>query len=408
MNQFFNHIVQRLPEYPQQFIQLFLDMGLFLLIGMAFSGLFHILLSKELVAKHLGKPGIGSIIKASLLGVPLPLCSCGVIPTAIGFSKSGASKAAVTSFLISTPQTGIDNIIATAGLMGPFFAIYRPITAFLTGIVGGIFVDIFDKKKKSCCNKTNQENNGNSKNENQTENELNKESCCCHSNSSPKIACEDSAKESSSCCCSSNKKKGGTSKFLNNLMEFFNFGFLTFTQDLVFHLLIGIAVAAAISTFIDKDFIQSIGITQGLPAMLIMLVIGLPMYICSNSAIPLAVAFIAIGFSPASVFVFLLAGPVTNITAIGALVKALGKKCITIYLLSVSIMAILFGYVFELLLHFFKWDVTSKIIATCHSCHKTQPLYKYIAGWIFAALLVRAIIVRMLQAKKQKKHSCCG
>ena len=116
----------------------------YLILGCFISGVLSIFLTVEIVQKYLGKKSISSVFIASFLGVPLPLCSCGVIPVSAYLSKHGASKGAVTSFLISTPQTGVDSIFITYGMLGPVFAIYRPIVAFISGILGGSFVHIAD------------------------------------------------------------------------------------------------------------------------------------------------------------------------------------------------------------------------------------------------------------------------
>ena len=127
--------------YWNEIISLFIEMSSFLIIGFIISGFLFIVISKEIIANNLGQSGLLSVIKASIFGIPMPLCSCGVIPVATSLYNRGASKGATLSFLISTPQTGIDSILITYGMLGPFFAIARPIIALITGVVGGLFAD---------------------------------------------------------------------------------------------------------------------------------------------------------------------------------------------------------------------------------------------------------------------------
>lgn len=409
MEEFKNYFLTALINYPVNFVRMFIDMGFYLLIGMFFSGLLHILFSHDFISRHLGGKGFGTIFKAALIGVPLPLCSCGVMPTAVGLSKSGASKGAVTSFLISTPQTGVDSIIATYGLMGPLYAIARPLVAFVSGIVGGLIVqlsELLPKKKQeimsqpqetqevvACCH-----------HEHEHKHEHNHEKCKHHHDEAEKSCCCSSKKTESSCC--ENRAKG--KKIQQKIVELFQFGFLDFTEELFKPLLIGLLIAVALSTFINPTFIQKLGINRGLFGMLLMLIIGLPMYICSTSSIPLAVSFLNLGFTPGAVFVFLFAGPVANIAAMTVLGKTLGKKTVGIYAATISIMAIVFGLFFDLIVETYNLQFSIKPMA-CYCCTlKPAPLYKTIAAGIFFLLLMRALVLILIKKiKKDKKADCC-
>ena len=126
--------------FVNAFLDVFLDMSLYMLIGMVLTGVLSVVMKKQMVAKHLGKKARLPAVKAAAFGVPLPLCSCGVLPTTVYLSQNGASTSAVMSFLISTPQTGVDSIIATFGMMGVVFAVYRPVVAFVSGVFGGALI----------------------------------------------------------------------------------------------------------------------------------------------------------------------------------------------------------------------------------------------------------------------------
>ena len=277
---------------------LLIEMSPFLLFGFLFSGILSVVLSVETIIKYLGSKGIKSIFLASLFGIPLPLCSCGVIPVFSYLKKHGASKASTTSFLISTPQTGVDSIMVTYGLLGPIFAIYRPIIAFFSGIVGGILVSVLDKEDD------------------------------VHTNLS---SCDED-------CCDDEG---------NIAWRIFDYGFIKLAQDIAQPLIIGIITAALIYSYLPPNYFSSIG--AGITGMLIMLFLGLPSYICATASIPMALALhMQGGFSMGSLMVFLMCGPATNIATISVSVKQIGKKSTIIYIGSIILCSILSGLLFDM------------------------------------------------------------
>jgi len=277
---------------------LLVEMSPFLLFGFLFSGILSVLLSVETVTKYLGNHNFKSIFLASLFGIPLPLCSCGVIPVFSYLKKHGASKASTTSFLISTPQTGVDSIMVTYGLLGPIFAIYRPIVAFFSGIIGGALVSILDKEED------------------------------LHDNVS---SCDDD-------CCDD---EGPVMK------RVFDYGFIKLPQDIAQPLIIGIITAALIFFFIPANYFDSIGV--GIVGMIIMLLLGLPSYVCATASIPIALALHLKGFSMGSLMVFLMSGPATNIATISVAVKQIGKKSTLIYIGSIAFCSIVSGLLFDMM-----------------------------------------------------------
>jgi len=350
-------------------------MAYYLVIGLFFAGLLHVFFSAELVTKHIGKNSISSVIKASLLGVPLPLCSCGVIPTAVFLRKSGASTGAVASFLISTPQTGIDSIIATYGMLGLPLAIYRPIAAFLSGIFGGTLISKTVKNELT-------ENLG-----------------------TANISCSS---KDSSCGCSHNHSHNNTLNEAKNkpttirgkIKRLFSYAFIEMLDDIAIHLVIGIIIAALINQLIPDTFFVKYGLTSGLPAMLLMVAIGLPMYICSTSSIPIAITLMMKGFSPGAAFVFLFAGPVTNAASISVLIKTLGKKVTALYIFSVTVMAIVFGLLFDFITGG-SYALPSTVAHISHG--STSEILKLIIAAIFLLLLIRSIGNRIYQKYFKKE-----
>ncbi|NTV67185.1 MAG: permease, partial [Chlorobaculum sp.] len=126
-----------------------LDAAPFVLLGFFVAGLFKAFMSDDFIGTHLGGNGIGSILKASAIGVPIPLCSCGVLPAAAGLRKQGAGKGPVASFLISTPETGVDSIAISWALLDPVMTVVRPVAGFLTAVAAGVAVAFSEKFGKS-------------------------------------------------------------------------------------------------------------------------------------------------------------------------------------------------------------------------------------------------------------------
>ena len=269
-------------------------MSPYLLLGFLIAGVLHVFVPKRLYTKYLSRNNKLSVLWAALLGVPLPLCSCGVIPTAVGLKNEGASKGAVASFLIATPQTGIDSILATFSLMGLGFAITRPVAALVTGICGGFLVNRLVK--------------GN-------EGEYVADASC--------------------------KVESG-----NRIWRVFKYAYFDMIQDIGLRLTIGLLVAALINVVVPNEFFLSFG-KQPLLQMLVILVVAVPMYICSTGSIPVAAALMMKGLSPGAALVMLMAGPAVNIASILVVRKSMGRRFTWIYLLTIVGFSILFGLLFN-------------------------------------------------------------
>ena len=293
-----------MEKFISIFIETFNQLSPYLMIGFLIAGFLSVVLTVEKISKYLGKQNFKSIFLASLFGVPIPLCSCGVIPVTAYLRKHGASKASATSFLISTPQTGIDSIMVTYGMLGPLMAIYRPIIAFISGIIGGLLINATEKNK------------------------------------SGEVSSSDCEKD----CCDEYDKN---SKILSAL----HYGFVRLPLDIINPLVVGLILSAFISVIIEPGFfIDTINIGTGLTGMLVMLLISIPLYTCATASIPLAFVFHTSGFSMGAILVFLMAGPATNITTIAVTLNTLGKRSTFIYLITIVIAALLSGYLLDFIL----------------------------------------------------------
>lgn len=331
---------------------LFIEMAPYLMIGLAFVAILNIYMTKEFVKKQIGKDSIWSIFKAALFGVPLPLCSCGVIPTTVYMADSKASKGAVTSFLISTPQTGIDSIIATYGMMGPVFGIFRPISALIMGILGGLFINVTNKEKAKPEKKK---------------------------LSLDVITAPPKMVDSKANIPFSEKAKASL-----------KYAFADFLDDIVVEFLIGLVIAGAITYFLPTEFLEGTGLKSGILGMIVMILIGVPMYVCATASIPIAVSLILKGFSPGVAFVFLAVGPATNAASIGILSKSLGKKLISYYLFAMIIMSIGFGYLLDFVFNYLEIN-PQKQLAT-HAHHEHSGLIPYEIQIVLAAIFTILVV----------------
>lgn len=281
----------------------FVEMSPYILLGVSFVAILDLFVSKSFILKQVSKNNIGSIVKTAIFGIPLPLCSCGVIPTSVYLEKSGASKPSVVSFLISTPQTGIDSIVATYGMLGPIFAIFRPIAAFIMGIIGGLVTLLVQK-------------NGEKKEKN-----------------TPSLNFSEIDIETKE------------TNFIQKAQKSLRYAFVEFIDDISIQFLVGLLVAGAIAYFVPDDFFANVFKGNELLATLAVILFAIPMYVCATASIPVALSLMMKGFSPAVAYVFLVAGPVTNAASLAILSKVLGKKLLAVYVAVVITLSIIFGQV---------------------------------------------------------------
>lgn len=305
-------MMEIIKDYASELLNLSNEMSPYLLLGFLIAGILHVTIDKDKIVKYLGENSLKSALYAAIIGIPLPLCSCGVIPTGVSFYKEGASKSATVSFLISTPQTGVDSILVTYSMLGLPFAIIRPIVALFSGLLGGILTTFTSEKEKP------------------TPATLADASFTIdHSmlNTSP-----------DSCGCENECK---TKKTNNKFIEIFRYAFIDFMEDIAKWLLIGLLLAALISIAIPDDFFTMIN--SSFLGILIILIASIPLYICATSSVPLAAVLLLKGLSPGAVLVFLMAGPATNIATITVLSKSIGKRATISYLATIIFSAIIFG-----------------------------------------------------------------
>lgn len=335
-----------------QFLAVVNEMSPFLLLGFLIAGLLHVFVPAGFYRKYLSRDNKLSVLYAALLGIPLPLCSCGVIPTAIGLRNERASKGAVASFLIATPQTGIDSILATFSMMGLGFAIMRPAAALVTGICGGLLVN--------------------------------------------RLVPDDGMGETS--VAEVTRASG------NRLWRVLKYAYYDMIQDIGPRLLLGLLVAALINIAVPDEFFLTFG-SQPLLQMLVILIVAVPMYICSTGSIPVAAALMMKGLSPGAALVMLMAGPAVNLASILVVRKSLGKRFTWIYLAVIVVFSVLFGLLANAL------GIGAEIVPTggaasgacCHSDAAPPQLWRIVCSVLLLIFITIALTMKFLSRFKKQE-----
>ncbi|ABN59954.1 SO_0444 family Cu/Zn efflux transporter [Shewanella baltica] len=500
----------------KNFIDLFLDSAPWLLLGLILAGLLKVFVPMVWMQKQLGGHGFKTVVKAALLGAPLPLCSCGVIPAAVGLRRSGASKAATTSFLVSTPETGVDSIAVSYVLLGPFMAIVRPIAAITSAIVAGLLVgrDDDDGKPaaksesksasdapvaaccasksatqsqavkaepvKSCCSPTKDQPlapvkaaasccSTESHSEQKTEPKsaikmtpvaatsslmttapslmtahggsvanvgvikAEKTASCCASKTAESVTPEKIlVVKKGACCGTSNKAESEThdhsahapqaqgeadsccastqdmatelksQSVLSRVGIGLKYAATDLVRDTTLWLLVGLFFAALVQTYVPADFLAQWG--DGILAMLVMVLVSVPMYICATASTPIAAGLLLAGVSPGAVLVFMMAGPATNIATLGVVAKELGKRALWGYLGGVIGVALVAGILVNYLVDSFGFVVMPQI----GEQHQMLPQWLVATSGIVLALLMAKVVFEKIPRSWIRRNDCCS
>ncbi|HSO20925.1 MAG TPA: SO_0444 family Cu/Zn efflux transporter [Desulfosarcina sp.] len=326
-----------------------LESSVFILFGLAVSGVLRIFLNPAAVSRHLGQGRFRSVFKASLMGVPVPLCSCGVLPAATALKEQGANNGAVTSFLISTPESGVDSIAITYALMDPIMTVMRPVAAFVTAFAAGIAENLLgrpDTSRPVAADLT-----------------CPVDGCCDGRNCSPEVHRRHHSL--------AEKARAGL-----------RFAFTDVWGDLAVWFLFGLLLSGIVTVMIPESvFSRYMG--GGMAAMLIMLAVGIPIYICATASTPIAAALILQGVSPGAALVFLMTGPATNVTSLTVLARVLGRRATAIYLTAIAVSAVAFGMLVDAV---YGWlGITAQ--AVVGQAGEAVPAGLELAGAVFVLLI---------------------
>ena len=353
----------------EEIIHIINEMSPYLLLGFLLAGLMHAFIPQQYYSKYLAKPNFRSVLYATLFGIPLPLCSCGVIPTAMSLRNEGASKGAATSFLIATPQTGVDSIIATSSLMGVAYAIIRPIAALITALFGGTLVNKLDKDSEGKIADNH---------EDEHEHKHEHEECCCHHEE--------------------HHTDNHKATFGQKIKSALQYGYVEMMEDIGKWLIIGLVVAGLITVFVPAEAFK---VFEGnsLLSMLLVLAIAVPMYVCATGSIPIAVALIMKGLTPGAGLVLLMAGPACNMASMLVVKKVMGTKTLVIYLASIIIGSILFGMAIDFMQFNGIIDFTANLVSSTHS-EEGSSWIAWTSTAILIALLINALVINRLRGKE--------
>ncbi|MDT3318589.1 permease [Shewanella sp. SP1S2-4] len=497
----------------KNFIDLFLDSAPWLLLGLILAGLLKVFVPMVWMQKQLGGHGVKTVVKAAMLGAPLPLCSCGVIPAAVGLRRSGASKAATTSFLVSTPETGVDSIAVSYVLLGPFMAIVRPIAAITSAIVAGLLVGRDDddgkpavksesksasdapvaaccasksatqpqavkaESVKSCCSSTKEptlapvnaaasccstERPADSEQNTESKSAIKmmpmaaapslmtahggsvanggvikaeKTASCCASKAAESVPATPEkilVVKKGACCGTSNKAESRThdhsahapqaqgeadsccastqdmatelksQSVLSRVGIGLKYAATDLVRDTTLWLLVGLFFAALVQTYVPADFLAQWG--NGILAMLVMVLVSVPMYICATASTPIAAGLLLAGVSPGAVLVFMMAGPATNIATLGVVAKELGKRALWGYLGGVIGVALVAGILVNYLVDSFGFVVMPQI----GEQHQMLPQWLVATSGIVLALLMAKVVFEKIPRSWIRRNDCCS
>ena len=329
-----------------------LEAAPWLLGGFVLAGVIYVLVPVEILTRHVGRPGAGSVVKASLIGIPLPLCSCSVIPVASSFRKQGASRGAFVSFLISTPETGVDSIAISYALLGPVLAVVRPIAAFVTALTAGLLVDRAAEP-------------------------------------SPSDADAVDVPQGDSCCSGESAEEADPAP-PSKIASILRYGLVDLFKDLSPYLIGGFVLAGLVAAALPPEFLER-HVGAGPGAMFLMLAVGLPLYVCATSSTPVAAALIAHGLSPGAALVFLLVGPATNIATMLIVNRDVGRSGLAIYLGTIAVFAVLFGLAIDFLLQ--SVPLAQSGLPTCGAHHAST--WTWLPGLALIFLTFNGVRLRL-------------
>lgn len=365
---------------------LWLDMGIYLVFGFAVAGILHQLIRRDLIVRHLGGNTVTAVAKASLFGIPLPLCSCGVVPVALSLFKRGASRGATTSFLISTPETGVDSILVTYGMLGPIFAIVRPVAAFFNGLLGGmavVWTTPRDERK--------------------------------HPGGAGDVAEKAGGASGGSCCSSGDCHAGGREEDAPHVPFFtwrslalaFQYGFVEFPRDIANWLVVGIVAAGVLSWAMPPNFLgEHLG--GGFGAMVVMALAGIPMYICASASVPFVAVLVSQGgLSAGAALVFLMTGPATNAASLLLVARMLGRRTAACYLASIVFTSFLFGWLLDLY-YALSGATLSATMQHAHRHGGMEPgFWKYFGGVALALIVLTSVssnLAAVMRARRRPRE----
>ncbi len=349
-------------------LDLFRLMAPYLLLGFTLAGILHVVVRKEWVAGHLGGRGFWASVKASLLGTPLPICSCGVVPFADLLKRQGASKSAITSFLISTPQTGVDSILASYAILGLPLALWKVLTAMVSGVLGGTVAGWVDRDERPA-------------------------------EATEADSCGDS-------CCASEAAPGVQRRttIVTGTQEAISYGWGVLIKDIALWLLIGTLLGGAIATFVPQSFLTR-DFSNPYLQMVAVLLVAVPLYVCATGSLPVAAALVLKGMPLGAAIVFLIAGPATNVATLTILGKVLGRKTLAVYLGTILVASYAFGVAFGLVFPGAALPAASAALHHEHGGLGSASWWEWACTLLLLVLVIRGLAIRWQEKTASRRAS---
>ncbi|MFH2001747.1 MAG: SO_0444 family Cu/Zn efflux transporter, partial [Planctomycetota bacterium] len=376
-----------LAEFAQQVYWIVKETAPFMLLGILFAGALRYLISEKRFVSYFGGNDLKSVGLAALFGVPIPLCSCSVLPMMISLRQRGASKGATTSFLISAPETGVDSIGITYALLDPIFTIARPVAALISAVVTGSVVNLFVRR-------------GWDRNGAPSAPGPLPEAACC--NATP---ADSGEKPSAASCCCADKVQGKKGEEEGSFFrKSIRYSFGPLIDSLTPLLILAFTCSALIGVFIPDRFLENT-IVHGWSGMVIMLLIGIPVYVCATSSTPLVAALLLKGLSPGAALVFLLSGPVTNLGTIIAVMHQMGKRVMVIYVVCTAILTLLAGGIIDSIYSDLGIPVTAIVGKSSEMI--PEPLKVTAVAALFALMVASARRTRLLNRWLERMRTWC-
>ncbi len=347
-------------EFISSFWKYLIISAPYLILGLLIAGFINTFITVEQLKKILGGNSMWTVVKAAFFGIPLPLCSCSVIPTAAQLKRSGVNNGATSSFLIATPESGVDSIAITYALMDPFMTVIRPVAAFFSAFFAGVLQLTFNKDGG-----------------------------------------DDSIDEVKSCCSKNKCSSTSAPSLFSRVKSMFDYAFNNLLDDMVLWLLFGIVVGSVVDVFVPSNFFETMGVDG---QKLMILAVGIPLYICASATTPIAASLVLKGMSPGTALLILLVGPATNLSNIMVMQKYIGIKGIVINVISIAIVALGMSYLTDYLYSFFGWQINFNLVSSGHD-HAHYSLLEQVFAIVFGILLIRGIVRTKLKPILSKKVS---
>ena len=318
------------------------DASVFLLFGFLLAGMLGILVPGRLLTRLVGTGKIKSVLWGSVVGAPIPLCSCGVLPAALGLRKQGATPGATVAFLVATPETGVDSISLTYALTDPVMTVFRPIAGVATAIAAGLATNLFGVPRSKATEPPPEVVKTPTAGDERCQHAGDPGG---HDHAHGHDHHDDHVQGANSL------PDGGASRtVVATTRRIIRYGFVELLDDVSWWLVLGIVLSAVAVVAIPAQLFDGMW-GGGIASMVLMLVLSIPLYTCASCSTPMAAALAIKGLSPGAVLVFLLAGPATNIGSLVVLLKVLGRHAVAAYLVAVVIMTLAAGFALNAIYH---------------------------------------------------------